>query len=642
MPEACRASPACVAAREQILLQGMGRLCDVVYRGLFGLRLGQAVVRLGGFNEQLISLHDLLFQDVLEIRELLLELRSRESRPELELRYLRAALPDWRLARFLEAETRRHRPDVRGFHVTMEDGGVRIRCSFKGIPVILHTALEVASPQTLRVTLHHPPRLFWIVPVPRSELARVIQSLARGLPTGFLMDITAEGFTLDFSALLAPLNVILNLEHVEVIPGEVRSVAGSLLKEQLLLLPGAAAPMEQSDRERYGDRERMALADEARRIEGYAASHTGIIRPPKDPSEQDTPPPAADARRLLNAQTALGKPSAWEAGADPANELWSRCRGAPLEPGVYRELARHHHGKGQPRAARYAFEALALVRPEDPEAAEYLRASPLQAARKRSFLRPDARLDWLRSPLEKRPLVAGVLTGLVRQLGWTHGPPPPAKALVVDLPSRPRLRSLMEIAAAAFETRVCRLLLHDGKMESMVAAEDYICVTEKVDDMPDPEALFLLARAMSTRALGHLGLQDLDDGRRAVLAGLVHQLGPAWYPGGRSFRPIRDLDCWIDAGAATDFEDACLRLAPDLETELPLWFRGLGLSADRAGLVTCGSLLSAAQALLGEPDDADRRRPLEQRLATHPDHSLRDRLSSLLPFAALEAEAPGR
>ncbi|MBI4736545.1 MAG: tetratricopeptide repeat protein, partial [candidate division NC10 bacterium] len=228
LPAHIRPVSVCAAACEHVLREGMRRLVQVVIRGLPGLRVGQAVARVGPGQGQMVSLHDLLVEDLLEVREVLFSLGRTETGPELEVRYLRGCLPDWRLERFLERETAQHRPDLKNFRVRMEGERIGVRCDFKGMPIRFHAVPQVASSQSVQVRFDPSPKLFWVVPIPGREVERAFESMAAASPPGFLKEVSADGIELDFAPLLAPLRAVLNLRHVEVAPGEVRFVAEAL------------------------------------------------------------------------------------------------------------------------------------------------------------------------------------------------------------------------------------------------------------------------------------------------------------------------------------------------------------------------------------------------------------------------------
>ncbi|MBI4871964.1 MAG: hypothetical protein HY814_10415, partial [Candidatus Riflebacteria bacterium] len=178
MPVHIRSLTMSADARAHVLREGMRRRVQIVTPGLTGMRVGQAAARMATGKGHMISLHDVMVEELLEVREVLLELRRGGEQGQLELRYLRAGLPDWRLTRFLERETARHRPDLKDFRVRMEGERVRVRCDFKGIPLRLHAIPQVVSTQTVRVRFDPSPKLFWVVPIPRRELEKALEALA--------------------------------------------------------------------------------------------------------------------------------------------------------------------------------------------------------------------------------------------------------------------------------------------------------------------------------------------------------------------------------------------------------------------------------------------------------------------------------
>ncbi|MBI2944233.1 MAG: hypothetical protein HYY25_08535 [Candidatus Wallbacteria bacterium] len=596
VPESLRGLADVNSARERTLTAAMSALASQL--GLIGQRGRplQSIARTAS-GGQLISVRDVLLEEVLEIREALLELRKTDGPPHLVLLQMRSALPQWRLERLLERETAKRRPDVKGFVARMEPGRLRIKCSFKGIPLTIDIVLELVPDGTLRVRFDPGPKVFWVVPIPRSELDRALEALAAGGPQGFMTDVTGEGFVLDFARLLAPMTCELNLRHVDLMLGEVRTVAGRL------------EPMEPA-------------------------------APPAPFGIKPEPPrvlPVADAAAtILQAQAAAFWPVAFLA-APSQDQLESRCRARPLDPTVYRELARKAHSTGRHVIARTAFSALALLDPEDREASEYLRAAatrPLPPPAGVSTAEPGG---WLRSPAEQREPAGRVFRALATKLGWSPGPPAPPNALPAGPERFPQHAAWLREAASALGCEPCRMLVSDELESGAVPGSDFVLAAPVLASrLGRAESLFVLGRALGHRMLGHVGLTGLGPDRLAVLAGLVHQLGAGWYQGARRFRPIRTLDPWLDAATVSELSQPCLALAPKLASELPLWQAGMRQSADRAGLAACGNLRAAATAILASAGGPSTGLPLDRLLSLCPDDTVPARFHALLPFAVFE------
>ncbi|MBI4869714.1 MAG: hypothetical protein HY816_22475 [Candidatus Wallbacteria bacterium] len=598
VPESLRGLAEVAGAREKTLAAAMSALASQL--GLIGERGRplQSIARTatGG---QLISVRDVLLEEVLEIREALLELRKTDGPPHLVLLQMRSSLPQWRLERLLERETARRRPDVKGFVARMEPGRLRIKCTIKGIPLTIDIVLELASDGTLRVRFDPGPKVFWVVPIPRSELDRALEALAAGGPEGFMTDVTGEGFVLDFARLLAPMTCELNLRHVDLMLGEVRTVAGRLEP-----MEPAAPP--------------APFAAEAE------------WEPPR------ALPVANAAAAILEAQAAAFWPVAFLASSSQ-DQLERRCRARPLDPAVYRELARKAHSTGRHAIARTAFSALALLDPEDREANEYLRAAaarPLPPPAGVSTADPGG---WLRSPAEQREPASRVFRALAAKLGYSPGPPAPPNALPAGPERFPQHAAWLREAALALGCEPCRLLVSDELESGAVPGSDFILAAPVLASrLGRAESLFVLGRALGHRMLGHVGLTGLRPDRLAVLAGMVHQLGAGWYQGARRFRPIRTLDPWLDAATVSELTQPCLELAPKLAVELPLWQAGMRQSADRAGLAACGNLRAAATAILAAGGGPSTGLPLERLLSLCPDDTVPARFHALLPFAVFE------
>ncbi|MBI3892492.1 MAG: hypothetical protein HY303_13290, partial [Candidatus Wallbacteria bacterium] len=141
VPAGLRGEPAYDAARGAVLGDGMSRLAEMLLPGLPRRRVRQSIARTP--SGQLIAVGDVVLEEVLEVREALLELKKTEASPHLVLLHMRSSLPEWRLQRFLERETAKRRPDVKDFEVRMEPGRMQVRCSFKGIPLTIGLVLEL-------------------------------------------------------------------------------------------------------------------------------------------------------------------------------------------------------------------------------------------------------------------------------------------------------------------------------------------------------------------------------------------------------------------------------------------------------------------------------------------------------------------
>ena len=633
MPVHIRSLTMSADARAHVLREGMRRLVQIVTPGLTGMRVGQAAARIAPGKGHMISLHDVMVEELLEVREVLLELRRGGEQGQLELRYLRAGLPDWRLTRFLDRETARHRPDLKDFRVRMEGERVRVRCDFKGIPLRLHAIPQVVSTQTVRVRFDPSPKLFWVVPIPRRELEKALEALAAAAPEGFITSVSSEGFDLNFAPLFAPLEAVLNLRHVEAVPGEVRVFAEAFDPKELLALPGTPALLEQATRPGTATQEALALVEEAAALEP-AAAEVAVLR-------RQVHGTGSTSASLVAAQAARALPAHWTPAEVPAKDsLAARARNAPFEPSVYKELARRYHAAGKAHAARTAFEAYALFEPGDREATEYIKTAASRLATPPPLADNPGKLDWLRCAAERREPASRVFRALTAELGWTRRSPWPADTVPMAPASAEPLLTLHAEVCRTLGSELANLFVVEMAGAGVVPGPDFIAVPStmqgRLERAERDEAAFLLGRAVGHRMLGHTGLLDMPADDQAVLAGLVLQLGPAWYPGSHRFRPVRTLETWFSRETIANLREPCMWLAGEVETEIPIWLAAHRFSADRAGLVACGSLRAAASALLGSGGGPRTGQPLPQLLAVNPDHTLRERFYALLPFAVLD------